>query len=606
MENKDRISGSLEEVNGFQYLKKGKEKYFVGDFVEIYDTELSPNGKPYKFEITDFLKTPDGFLVGTSNSNYGSNLFSGDRVKCFYYKKDIKKYVHKGTLRIFEAKEDELVADSLGNKGYLKDMILVNKKLVVKSICTKIRRGNNESDYYWVLISELGRISHFKCAYDGELYHYDYRAEAYIAKKVSDTNFQVDRVLINRGIKDKIITCNIKILNPNYSSEVCTLLNGEELLKEYPDKFAIGPRSGQLILKSKIKSDGYRQYDNGYYFPEFKSLQKFKPGNNEHNFKWGLDSPTHLVTEGLKYTFGVEIEMADCTFTPNMMRDYNIMVEKDGSIRNSRGEKYGPEIITGVLKGDHGFAHLQALCNELANKGEVNHTCGIHAHVGSADFNNTNIVLLFKLLKHLEEEVFNMLPRSRRDNEYCRKLPNLDFNFDGCNTIMDMKIRVDNYYTELFTKAANSPPSDKLNKMVNHPKGAKVGYDHSNIRYCWTNFIPALFNTRNTKPPTYTIEFRCFNASTNFTKIKNWVKICMGLVNFAENHHSDIMSNTVTLQGQVLPLTLKNVMNKVYPKSYRILNDFIDMRTELFKNVELEDTKNENEVSTNLKLKELI
>jgi hypothetical protein len=384
------------------------------------------------------------------------------------------------------------------------------------------------------------------------------------------------------------------------------LLNGEELLKSFPDKFVIGPRSGQIILKSQIMSDGYRAYPSGYYFPEFKNLKKFQPNDNEFNYRWGLDSPTHLITEGLKYTFGVEIEMADCSFNNKLLQDFNIMVEKDGSITNSRREKYGPEIITGILKGDQGLAHLQSLCNELANKGEVNHTCGIHTHIGSADFNNTNLVMLYKLLKHIEDDIFNMLPKSRRENKYCRRLPNLDFNFDGCTTIMDMKIRVDNYYTELFTKAADSPPSDKLNKTKNHPKGAKVQYDQTNIRYCWANFIPALFNTRMTNPPSYTIEFRCFNASTNFTKIKNWLKICMALVNFAENSHSDIMSNTVTLKGEVLPLTLKNIMNKVYPKSYRIINEFIDMRTALFENVETEDIKNENEVNDNLKLKQLI
>ena len=47
-------------------------------------------------------------------------------------------------------------------------------------------------------------------------------------------------------------------------------------------------------------------------------------------------------------------------------------------------------------------------------------------------------------------------------------------------------------------------------------------------------------------------------------------------------------------------------MNKVYPKSYRIINEFIDMRTALFTSVDLEDIKNENEVNVNLKLKQLI
>jgi len=607
MEEKERVLASLEQINGFKYLKRGKEKYFIGDFVELVGDLEESNNKPKKYEIVSFMHGLGGDIAITCfNRKEGIGLFRVESIKSFYYKKDIKKYVHRGCPRVFEAKEDQLVTDHFGNKGYIQDMILADKKLVIKSLCTKILINNQENSFKWVLNTELAHTNHFKCFYDNQLYVSEYKMYAFKVTQISETQFSAENVPVNRGAKEKLISCNLKVLSSAYSSEIVYLLNGDEILKDHSDKFIIGPRSGQLILKSKLKSDGYRQYDNGYYFPEFKNFKRHNPFNKDFNYKFGLDSPTNLITEGLKYTFGVEIEMADCTFTPTMMQDYNIMVEKDGSITNSRDEKYGPEIITGVLKGDHGFAHLQALCNELANKGEVNHTCGIHTHIGSADFNSTNIVLLFKLLKHLEEDIFNMLPKSRRENKYCRRLPNLDFNFDGCNTIMDMKIRVDNYYTELFTKAADSPPSDKLNKTKNHPKGAKVNYDQTNIRYCWANFIPALFNTRLTNPPSNTIEFRCFNASTNFIKIKNWLKICMALVSFAENCHSDIMSNTVTLKGEVLPLTLKNIMNKVYPKSYRIINEFIDIRTELFKDVDLEDIKNENEVNVNLKLKQLI
>lgn len=357
-----------------------------------------------------------------------------------------------------------------------------------------------------------------------------------------------------------------------------------------------------IVRKDRLKQDdGYKKYDNGYYFPEFSNL-KSKTNDTSFNYKFGLDSNTHLITEGLKYTFGVEIEMADCCFPPHFFTDMNIKVEKDGSIKNTRGEKYGPEVITGVLKGDKGFEHLQYICTELAKRSEINHTCGIHTHIGNANFNNANIVMLFKLAKILEKDIFRMLPVSRSKNEYCRALPDLDFNFNNCNSIMDLKIRIDNYYTELFTLAANCPPNDKVNKTKNHPRGAKVGYDHNNIRYCWINFIPALFNTRNTNPPSYTIEFRPFNASTNFTKIKNWIKICMAIVNFSENYHRDIMKGVVTIDGKEQPITLKNVVRKIYPKSYRKLTEFIDTRTEIFSSSHNEDVDvNSDNVKLNIK-----
>ena len=45
MEEKERVVASLEAVNGFQYLKRGKEKYFVGDFIEL-EGALEDNNKP--------------------------------------------------------------------------------------------------------------------------------------------------------------------------------------------------------------------------------------------------------------------------------------------------------------------------------------------------------------------------------------------------------------------------------------------------------------------------------------------------------------------------------------------------------------------------------
>lgn len=613
MEEKAKLTNNVTFgiVNGFNYVQVNKVKYFAGDYVILNSFDLQ-NNKPIKFVIEEvYLSKLPGSFVKFNSDHTGVYPLSAPKLSKdfggFYYKKDEKKYVRQCNPRLYEADPNTEICDSYGNKGLMSNMVLVEGKLVVKDICTQIFYSDKQDDNAWILTKSLERISYFKCPINGKIYHANHGITTYNVRPLKENKdyFEVSSTTVSKGEEVKLTTVDLRILHPQYGREIVSLINPEVILESAPTKFMIGPKSGQIILVSELKKDGYRKYKNDLYFPEFKNLKSLKPGDMEFNSKWGLDSQTHLITEGLKYTFGVEIEMADCSFTPSMTKDYNIMVEKDGSIRNTRGEKYGPEVITGVLKGDNGFAHLQAICNELASKGEVNSSCGIHLHVGSADFNNTNVVLLYKLLKAVEEDVFNMLPKSRRNNEYCRKLPNLDFNFDECTTIMDMKIRVDNYYTELFTKAANSPPNDKYNKMTNHPKGAKVGYDHSNIRYCWSNFIPALFNTRNSIPPSYTIEFRCFNASTNFTKIKNWTKICMALVNFAENFHSDIMSNSVTLNGEVLPLTLKNVCAKVYPKSYRIINEFIDIRTETFRSDE-EDIKNENELQTNLKLKQLI
>ena len=596
MENSNPIIG---KVNNFTYAEVNGIKYFIGDFVTLSD---DPDQK-HRIESISPLQSHQQFgILHTSHRKGKSNICGIDHITGFYYKKDQKKYGIQKKPRVYEGDPNTVVKDAFGHDDMLSNMTFYKGRLLSLNHCVKVMEHPNSEIFTYILKSDAERFGYFEC-YLSKLYYQKSRLDkAFIVKD----DLTVDLVYVNKVDSNSLLSTHAKYFaaDPRLPKDSIKLINGEELLDKKSDIFTIGPKSGMIVKKDKLRTDdNYKRYDNGYYFPEFSNLQS-KSNDINHNYRFGLDSNTHLITEGLKYTFGVEIEMADCCFPPHFFTDMNIKVEKDGSIKNTRGEKYGPEVITGVLKGDRGFEHLQYICTELAKRSEINYTCGIHTHVGNANFNNANIVMLFKLAKALEKDIFNMLPASRRKNEFCRELPNLDFNFNNCTSVMDLKIRIDNYYTELFTLAANCPPNDKVNKTRNHPKGAKVGYDHKNIRYCWLNFIPALFNTRNSNPPAYTIEFRPFNASTNFIKIKNWIKICMAIVNFAENYHKDIINNYIMFDNVKEPITLKNVMRKVYPKSHRKLNEFIDSRTQIFTQTPDEDVDTVDDVK--LKIKELI
>ena len=50
-------------------------------------------------------------------------------------------------------------------------------------------------------------------------------------------------------------------------------------------------------------------------------------------------------------------------------------------------------------------------------------------HTGGIKFNNELIVYLYKLSLLVEKEIFSMMPVSRRENEYCKKLKPFKFNF---------------------------------------------------------------------------------------------------------------------------------------------------------------------------------
>jgi hypothetical protein len=79
----------------------------------------------------------------------------------------------------------------------------------------------------------------------------------------------------------------------------------------------------------------------------------------------------------------------------------------------------------------------------------------------------------------------------------------------------------------------------------------------------------------------------------------------MAIVNFSENYHKDIINNYISLDNKREPITLKNVIKKVYPKSYRKLNEFIDSRTEMFSKNPSDDTDS-NSTTEKLNIKELI
>jgi hypothetical protein len=141
-------------------------------------------------------------------------------------------------------------------------------------------------------------------------------------------------------------------------------------------------------------------------------------------------------------------------------------------------------------------------------------------------------------------------------------------------------------------------PDHKVNKKHDHPKGFKCGYDHSAARYCWVNFIPAVFNTR--KNEVYTIEFRPHSASTSYYKIKNWLFICIALIDIVENHKKEIYNNP--------NITLQDIIRIVYPKNHMQINDYIEKRTLKFAdksiNHEISDYT-DNEVTDDLTLKSL-
>lgn len=213
---------------------------------------------------------------------------------------------------------------------------------------------------------------------------------------------------------------------------------------------------------------------------------------------------------------------------------------------------------------------------------------------------------MYYLYYKIQNEMFTLLPKSRRNNVYCRKLPKLNIDIELKNldvTNPNYKYYINMYYHEIqcFVNKITTD-TKKYNKKTQHPQGHKCGYDHSTARYCWVNFIPAMFNTRGDE--SYTIEFRMASATTSYIKNKNWLLICMGLVDIIENHKKEIL--------QMPNIGLKDIMTISYNSNSGPIIEFINDRITLFNtSSDRENTKIEqldyldNEIDEDLSIKNL-
>ena len=258
------------------------------------------------------------------------------------------------------------------------------------------------------------------------------------------------------------------------------------------------------------------------YFDNIRSYHKSDSLSRQKSY--GTNSPTYSITNGMRYTFGVEIETSRGSLYEH--DDFNLKAVYDGSTS-------GPEYVTGVLKGDYGFNHLKDICEAVAEDHEVNKRCGIHVHVGGI-FNRLFTIMLLRLGYQIQDEIYRMMPPSRLGNTYCKYIPDY---------VMD--INLTNWRKHLGKYIHGS--GVELNENCN--KKSHLG-SYPSTRYRWINCVN--FSSNSGKP---TVEFRNHGASMNYDKIRNWTLICMAIVRYAENNQKKIWYNLSDITFKEVILT---------------------------------------------------
>ena len=235
----------------------------------------------------------------------------------------------------------------------------------------------------------------------------------------------------------------------------------------------------------------------------------------------GAAQTAATVLPRIDYTFnrnfGIEIEAYNCT-RERLARELTaagISVEIEGYNHTDHTDHWKLvtdgslsgnntfELVSPILHGEQGLEELEKVCwvLDLCNA-KVNDSCGLHVHMDAAEFDLQTWKNLIITYKRLENVIDHFMPRSRRNNSYCRTL------------------------------VAISEAS--INRASNI-SALRAAFEHD--RYRKVN-LEAYARHR-------TVEFRQHGGSTNFTKMSTWIHFLSKMITFAKQ--GKVQTNT-TLQ----------------------------------------------------------
>ena len=184
---------------------------------------------------------------------------------------------------------------------------------------------------------------------------------------------------------------------------------------------------------------------------------------------------------------------------------------------------YGYEMVSPILQGDLSMKYLKVVMDAIEQVGgTVNRSCGLHVHVGVSDWKLKHFKNLYKRYQKFEKVIDSFMPNSRKENNnsYCRSIYNYTgrADFDEINSARNLR--------ELSRKATGGDRYVKLNMQSFWKHG--------------------------------TVEFRHHSGTVNFSKIRNWVLVCLAMTKCADNQRSIKLGNVRTHKIQTFFNGLKS------------------------------------------------
>lgn len=239
------------------------------------------------------------------------------------------------------------------------------------------------------------------------------------------------------------------------------------------------------------------------------------------------DVVTNRAMDSDTRTFGVEIECAGITCQqaaqaltdagfPARYEGYNHATRNgwkvvyDASVSNSAGS--GVEVVSPILRGEDGIQQVHSVMEALRNAGaNVNVSCGIHVHVGVNDLTREQVARALRIYHDNRHAIASILPPSRRNGRWCATWAEGDV------------ARVEQYAQQ--GRALHLAQRGRY-RNVNLQSLPRYG----------------------------TVEFRQHSGSLNGTKVENWVRLLIAMVEAAKQGEFTTTTRSIRVLTESLGL----------------------------------------------------
>lgn len=279
------------------------------------------------------------------------------------------------------------------------------------------------------------------------------------------------------------------------------------------------------------------------------------------------------------YKYGLEIESSKGYIKTCDLYKHGFVPLIDGSLRNEEGRIVSYEFTSIPLEGDKGLQNIIDFCKILQQRCEFDIKCSLHIHISGYKESKNNLVVIYKLLTLLQDELLEMFPYYKTDpsgvknKNYCRKLKELSVNINNCDK-EEYKELINYQFKSIFSMltSGHSPDSTFNNTNLIHP----IGGSKWNIgsRYAIYNLNTYVFQSQRT------IESRLSSPTFNKYKIIYWLLINIAILKYAETNASNILKRDKISLNEILDVYSTNMFGKDVSL---VLKAYVEQRKQEFK-----------------------